>query len=245
MNFDFKMSGGLGDIIFALPTIRALGGGTLCICPSHFTGNALHSANTVASKEQMQNIVPLLMLGTNYVRHVEVSETEQEARYDLNRFREYAHLEGPPTIPEMILQTFGCDHNQVRERWLDIKPRRVDMNMVVIHRTLRYQTGNFPWRELADKYAPETHFVGSMEEWSCFCDEAGYVPLHHCPTLLDMAEFIAGSKLFAGNQSVGQAIAEGLKHRYVLEGLQENCNFGRAEIIRNPTPKDLPELSLL
>lgn len=240
MKFDFKMSGGLGDIVFAVPAMRELGGGSLCICPSKYTDNALHShsGNVNPTAESMVGLAALLTETTaGVVSRVVVCDEEQEARYDLNEFREWPNLFGPPTIPEMILRSQHCDPAGARQQWLFVK-EPAELDCLVIHRTERYHTPSFPWPEIVSRYTPRVYFVGSQSEHCRFCDENGYVPWRSTRNLLELAQTIAGARLFASNQSVGYAIAEGLKRQAMLELWCPNNNFDRAEVLLNPSPED-------
>lgn len=100
---------------------------------------------------------------------------------------------------------------------------------VVVNRTERYRNPHFPWRKIVEFYGSKIVFVGSPHEHSQFCAEFGSVDYLHTFNLLDLAEVIAGSSLFIGNQSVGNAVAEGLKHPMIQETSLEipDCVFKR------------------
>lgn len=104
------------------------------------------------------------------------------------------------------------------EPWLtDITPSIISLGKVVFHRSPRYHNAYFRWKIIVDHYKGASLFVGTTEEHRRFCEEFGMVPHVHTPDLLQMAQIIAGSDLFIGNQSVGLAIAEGLKHSRAAE----------------------------
>jgi hypothetical protein len=71
------------------------------------------------------------------------------------------------------------------------------------------------------------------EEYKDFCAECGQVEYLPTKTLLEAARAIAGSELFIGNQSAPYAIAEGLKHRSILEVClwQPDCIYRRLNAI--------------
>lgn len=102
--------------------------------------------------------------------------------------------------------------------WLhNIQPR--SEARVVISRSVRYNNPYFPWRTVLDTLE-DAIFVGIEDEHAIFQNTYG-VKIRRRPTkdLLEVAELIAGSELFIGNQSSPMTIAEGLKHPRI----QETC----------------------
>lgn len=244
--YDFKMAGGLGDIIYALPTIRALGGGTLCLCPSHLTDNSFHFLSCTSGPEPFEQLAALIEhTCPTYIADCTVSAEEQEARYDLNRFRLQPDLH-KRNLSQVILETFGCNPNDCFFSWLEAPSINSTglHSAVLVHRTPRYHSPGFPWRAIVDKYSPRIAYAGGLEEHAVFCDEAGYLPWRYTATLFDLAVNIAACQIFAGNQSVGYALAEGMKRPAILEQCPEcpNCNFKRDAVVVNPTVEQLPEL---
>ena len=69
----FKHSGDLGDIIFSLPAVRALGGGVLYLDPEGGHGsslvNTLPAGRTKLNREAILGITPVL-LRQGYVKEV-------------------------------------------------------------------------------------------------------------------------------------------------------------------------------
>lgn len=90
---------------------------------------------------------------------------------------------------------------------------------VCINRTLRYNNPHFPWRKIVEFYSPKLLFIGGDEEYEEFCAEFGQVERHGVRDYLEVAQIIAGSDLFIGNQSSANALCEGLKHSLI----QETC----------------------
>jgi hypothetical protein len=74
-------------------------------------------------------------------------------------------------------------------------------------------------------------FVGSPEEHQAFEQSFGSVAYQETESLLQVAELIAESSLFIGNQSCAYAIAEGLKHPRIQETSLEmpDCVFPASE----------------
>ena len=204
----FVHSGKLGDIIYALPTIREMGGGILILAPDACAGDLL-------TRDGFENIKPLL-LEQPYIRAVEYCpKMEPDPRVvNLNYWR-WPNRPGK-NLAEFVLGRFGKRLAAADAAWISVKqPWRV--SSVVINRTDRYHGGvQFGWDKVLAQY-PHAVFVGTHTEWASFVAEFGYIT--HWPTenLLELASVIAGCDLFVGNQSCAQAIAEGLKKPLILE----------------------------
>ncbi len=88
---------------------------------------------------------------------------------------------------------------------------------IIINRTNRYPNPLFRWREIVQHYGNRLLFVGTKEEHHTFCGKFGTVPYQPTRDLLEVAKLIAASAMFIGNQSACFAVAEGMKHRRLLE----------------------------
>lgn len=199
----FGHSGDVGDIVYSLPTIRALGGGELVLFD--FPGRTAHGM----SKQKAERIASLLELQP-YIDAVLWSESIED--HPLNGFRDHRYA---GNLADMHLATHGLSWQHRATRWLDVEP--VAKAEVIINRTQRYQNHGFDWSAVLVKYAGRIAYVGSPEDHGMFCMQFGRVPYLHAVNLLEVAQFIAGSKLFIGNYSAPAAVAEGLKHPMVIE----------------------------
>ena len=157
-------------------------------------------------------IIAPLLEAQDYIAAVLPFE-EQVINYDASHFRRAGH-------------PFGVTLCSLQASWLHLTPdcaspwlkvsKRTPLEIVVA-RSARYRNHHFPWRELVDRFGKNMHFVGLDHEYVEFCGEFGHVERLVTEDLLDVAEAIAGSELFIGNQSSPFAIAEGLKHNVILE----------------------------
>jgi hypothetical protein len=88
---------------------------------------------------------------------------------------------------------------------------------VAINRTSRWLPPQLSpiWNEWKENGIEERgFFLGLPEEHAAFCQATGWnIPHHPTKNLLELAQCIAGSKVFIGNQSVALSIALGLGHR--------------------------------
>jgi hypothetical protein len=118
---------------------------------------------------------------------------------------------------KMIIMCFDKNPAIVEKQWLKVTPKPVAE--VVISRSNRYKNPWFPWKKIIQKYKKKAVFVGIPEEYKLFCKRLNNreIPHHKTKDLLELAEVIAGSQLFIGNQSAPYSIAEGLKVNCIQE----------------------------
>lgn len=103
--------------------------------------------------------------------------------------------------------------------WLTVEPKKESSGRVIINRTDRYLNPAFNWKAVVGHYRRRLMFIGTFNEWKDFTSQFGMVDYRRTDDLLEVAQLIAGCDLFIGNQSVANAIAEGLKHH----SIQETC----------------------
>jgi 2-polyprenyl-3-methyl-5-hydroxy-6-metoxy-1,4-benzoquinol methylase len=232
----FFHSGDFGDIIYALPTIRALGGGKLVIGPSPW------KTRLVFTQAHVDILLPLLRLQP-YIQGVEFSETVPPGvDVDLNRFREYLVTEHERTaegvrrlnLAEAQLYALKLPLDECSTAWLTIdQPEPIPNRPVLIHRSARWRNSSFPWDLVMKRHGHQALFVGLESEHQDFVKDWGDLPFQPTHDFLELARLIAGCRLYIGNQSLPYAICEGLKHPSVLEVWPEgpNCLFNRKNAI--------------
>lgn len=211
----FKHSGNLGDIIYSLPTIIALGGGKLYI--GNGTGNLGVSDGCPPPYPMTEilvlQIIDLLKLQP-YLSDVKPYGNEK-VDYNLDKFRE--HYPSDDHLAEWHLKTFGVKFNLGRA-WLEnIEPRYV--NDIIISHSGRYIThyNKFNWGALKG-YEDRCAFIGFEKEHLKFKKYTGLdIKIHPVKSLIEFAQIIKGGKVYIGNQSLGFAFAEALKCPRVVE----------------------------
>jgi hypothetical protein len=213
----FIHSGDLGDAIYALHTIKMLGGGQVYL---------VTRPQTKAFTPERVSALKPLMLEQHYIVDVVDGEPPQQVDYDFSTFRKAGH-------------PFGFNLVELQSRWVErqmngeVPPASWNVSApwltapdsefngrVVVHRSARYQNANFPWKQLAAHYGDKMIAVGFPEELEALERVAGRkIEYARTSDLLEMAKLIAGASLFIGNQSSPLALATGLG----VPVIQETC----------------------
>jgi hypothetical protein len=189
----FYHDGSTGDIVYALPAIKAMGGGSLYI-----------------KKGAHYNSLLSLLKTLPYIQEVAYTRRKVPQIEHIN-LSQYRQLTGDLVKRHMEVCNATCDLSQP---WIDVEP--LYKNDIIINRSERYHDKQeIDWK-LLNGY--NTGFVGTDQEYEVFCSIAGFRPNRClCADALEIAKTIKGSKLFIGNQSLCYALAEALKHPRVLE----------------------------
>ena len=221
----FIHGGDLGDIVYSLPTVKALGGGSMWLLDNDL-------AREPMTFERRQVIAPLLK-AQPYIKEVygagDIAEFgENDRLVDLNRFRSLGYNLLNTSLIKMYADAENIRVNQ-RVPWLTA-PDMSYLRAVVIARSARYHGDNLDWRAVLQQYGTSATFVGTPEEYSAFVEEFGGangMAYHRTFNLLDAAQVIKAATLFIGNQSAPLAIAIGLGKPVLIEKFGNNCMFGR------------------
>jgi hypothetical protein len=212
----FQHSGNLGDIIYSLPAIIALGGGILYIKKA--TGPLNLSSRAPAPNPMTEPMALQLieLLKTQpYITDIKLYANER-VDYNLDRFREH-RVVMRNHIARSHLEVFAANYNLALPWLQGIEPLHI--NEIVISRTLRNLSGvnKFKWWVLKN-HEKKCVFIGFADEYAEFKRSTGLeVERYPARSILEMARVIKGSKLFIGNQSLGFALAEAMKHPRILE----------------------------
>lgn len=239
----FKHSGDLGDIVYALPAIRALGGGVLYL---DVTGGAdepicraqLVDGRTKFGQAGFDFIAPLLRAQ----RGIEAVEVWRGEAVDcnLNRFRDKVSEPNPrgkvKNLLDLHLDAFGLPPHDPNEAWLECgEPIRLAKKIVVC-RSPRYQT-NYPWF-VVRKFTLRDRavFVGLPKEHEIF-EYTFDIAIEYLPTpdALQMAQVIAGCETFIANATFGLALAIGLGHASIVHEFEPRFPTTHFEGRRNIT----------
>jgi hypothetical protein len=216
--YHFKHSGNIGDIIYAIPAIKAVAGKKpihlhLNVNQKVSYGKNIHPLGNVMLNEKMVEMIrPLLLSQPGFVS----CEIWNGAaiNVDLDAVRKYPLLLNRGHISRWYFLIFGV-HYPLDQPWITVDPDSTFSNAIVVARSQRYHAPGIDYRFL--RQYPEVYFIGLADEYK---DIKKQVPhIHHRPVtnFLEMARIIAGCGLFIGNQSFSYALAEAMKVKRLLE----------------------------
>jgi hypothetical protein len=150
-----------------------------------------------------------------YINNVIPYENDSwpEIDFDLDLFRkDYLNLSSGN-----IAQWIGNSYPELRPNLYEpsIQINKTDENYIIVNRSSRYQNLFFDYSLL--KNYDNVYFVGVESEYKSLRAHNPNIEHLKVDNFYQMAQWIAGSKLFIGNQSMAFAIAEQLKVRRILE----------------------------
>jgi hypothetical protein len=247
MNHVFYLSGGLGessglgDCIYALPVVKAIGGGIFVY------GGA---------KKSYDLLKPLLEVQPYIEACKHVSEIDLPRNFvNLDLFRN-SPLQCTGHLVNAFLDFFGFDHYDFDKDgpWLEnieMPPANYISACTILNITPRYRDKIFAkaggWDQEI-KYLSKIatpFFMGTRAEYhDAQCTIKSMQWVSHFPTenLLDAAKIINGAKMFSGTQSALLAIRQGLGLPYRFEQSPNHIDvrqFSRHEAVINPTTRKL------
>lgn len=203
----FTHSGATGDIIFSLPTIRAIGGGKLIVTNFH--------------KQRFESVKKLIEVQP-YITSVEWSENKPEGSIDLDKFRQYAGHHHNLVEAHFSGQRIPIDQSW-RDGWLSLPDKQVliyGIRYSIINRTTNYADPNCDWKKEVDylySISDEVYFIGYPEEYLLFQDKFDTKVKYYPCDFLEAAHLIMGAVMFTGCYSAMSTIAMGLGIHYRLE----------------------------
>ena len=216
--YQFKHSGNAGDIIYALPTIRALSKNSQAIIHLKLdvyapNGGHPHPLGNVMLNRKMFSMLRPLLEAQSGILNCEI-DTDQQIDYDLDIVRKYPFPTYAGHIARWYFLTFATNAD-LGKPWLSVIPNTTYSDHLVIARSQRYRAPTIDYSFLQEY--PKIIFVGVESEYKemrQIIPNIGYRPVND---FLELAQIIAGSKLFIGNQSFPFSLAEALKVRRLLE----------------------------
>ena len=218
---NFSHSGNAGDIIYALPVIKAIQ--ILVNKPVnlllelnvkmevHFKNQ--HPLVNVMLNQKMADMLIPLFDAQNYIESCDVL-TDQEVHINLSDFRESGILTDRGNIARWNFYTTGVIAN-LNEAWLNVEADTQYADTIVVARSSRYNNPLIDYSFLS-KYK-RIAFVGVDSEYQEMKKAIPHIKYIPVTDFLHLARIIKGSKLFIGNQSFPYSIAEGLKVKRLLE----------------------------
>lgn len=205
----FLHSGDFGDIIAFLSVIRQIGGGKLVV-----TDHDRRKLMTLRPMKNRFNSIKPLIEAQPYVTSVEFCEKPTGITHDITDFR--IAYKSNRTLAESQAEYIGVKE-VCFDPWLSVKPSKMTEGRIFVSRSHRYRNPSFPWSKIVESNRDKIVFCGLDEEYFDFCNSFGHVDRIITPNFLIMAEAIAGSLIFIGNQSSPCWVAMGLGHPVIQE----------------------------
>lgn len=227
----FYATGDLGDIIASLPVVRQLGGGEYILGPHRGSSGPREPM----TQQRAEFIIPLLKAQA-YITESRYESTPVNVTLDLSLFRSACHYMCGESLTHWHGRHAGIPAAKLNiSNWLNVTPNPETNGKIVVARSPRYHSKHFPWHRQMRKYAKNAVFVGLPHEHQDFVSKFGFIPYRPVKDALEMAQLIAGSEHFIGNQSFPMWIALGLG----VSLLQETFAPALNSIIRRPNAKYL------
>ena len=235
----FKHSGTLGDIVYALPLMKHLGGGEFYLhlnqvdwIGQHYYGSAPSPFHQGRMTQADLDFMRPFFEAQDYITKFDALDpSSTEITHNLDRFRQL-FVGHPGNYVDIYCQVFGI--NDFVERtvirttpWLTVPEAIVIPNRpFVINRTARWVSPDMDptWAAFKEQGADAASvFVGLEEEYHAFKQFSGWTEIQYKPTkdMLELAQVIAGAEQFIGNQSVALSLAIGLGVPYACEARKD------------------------
>lgn len=221
----WRMSGDAGDSAFSLALMHHLGGKHIVRC--------VDRPGITAAWVPRVPLIRELFEAQPYIESVEISEEKPDI--DLVGFRRW-HSATTPLISAMAseynMQVSKSIHVDGSVPWMKVEPDKSFEGKILIARSPRYNNARFPWRQIVEHYGSRLIFVGLENEHTEFCLAFGRVVHLRTKTLMEVAQAIAGSGWFMGNQSSPHAIALALGVNIISEVSTEqpDCIYPRQNV---------------
>ena len=215
----FKHSGNCGDIIYSIPTMKAIAGKEDIYLhlhidqPANYAKHMKHPLGNVMLNKKMVEMLQPLILSQPEFKSCDVF-SEHPIDVDLDIMREYPLLLDRGNIARWYFLVFPVTYD-LNQAWLQVAPDASSKDAIVIARSSRYRAPAIDYKFLK-KYS-NVQFIGLPEEFEDMKKKIPHIRHRSVKDFLEMAAVIAGAKLFIGNQSFPFSIAEALKVNRLLE----------------------------
>jgi len=215
---NFLHSGHCGDLIYSLPVVKKLSETHKC---NFFIGvnkklnehYYKHPSKGVFIDEKMANLIFPLLKTQKFINNLGKYNNEK-IDINLDFFRELP-ISLNFNSPRWYFHITGLNLD-LREPYLDVEEDLKFKNKIIILRSFRFRNHFINYKFLND-YCDELVFIGLKEEHDDLKIQIPKLEYYDPKNFLEMAKIIKSSKFFIGNQSIGIAIAEGLKVPRLLE----------------------------
>lgn len=224
---NFSHSGHTGDVIYSMPAIYSLAKGRkinlylrLNQPVTDFTKRMTHpNGNIMLNQKSVDMFAPLLLQQPGFNKCQALQH--ETVHYDLSIFKAFPFDYRMSSITRYFFLTYGIS-GDLWNPWLHVTPNESFRDTLVVARSSRYRSPGVDYRFLR-KY-PKVVFVGLPDEYADMKPQIPDMEYQPVANFLELAQIIAGSRLFIGNQSFPFALAEALKAKRVLEVFYQSPN---------------------
>lgn len=215
----FKHSGNCGDIIYSIPTMKAIAEKEKIFLhlhidqPASYSKHVRHPLGNVMLNRKMADMLTPLLASQPHFERCDIHST-QPVDVDLDKIREYPLLLDRGNIARWYFLVFPVNYD-LNLPWLQVPPDASVKESIVIARSNRYRAPGVQYKFLR-KY-PDIQFIGLPEEYEDMRSMIPNIKYRPVDDFHEMASIIAGARLFIGNQSFPFSLAEALKANRLLE----------------------------
>lgn len=207
-------SGGLGDIVYAIPVMHRLGVKTIYVKESYYFAPYGNLYTSIKRLLESQGFECLPTSGeyrpTQFDPAIKFDYNLDLARLQPNRNRNHIIIS--------YLNQFGLSHENWNKPFLKIGSIGRESDYSLIHVTPRWRKNSpVKWNQII-KRIENPFFIGFADEYEAFTKECGvFIPYLECKDILSMAYLIKECKTLFCNQSVALTLAQGMGVNYYLE----------------------------
>lgn len=218
-DYHFKHSGNAGDIIYSLPTAYAIAKGAnihfhLSLSMKGNYGKQTHPLGDKMLNEKMVAMLEPLLTAQPQIASCTVHNPNDNIDVDLDLMRSHPVNMASGHIARWYFYVFAVNAD-LGKPWLFTEGDKSLNETIVIARSQRYRQPGIDYGFL--KKYPRLLFVGVEAEWKEMREVLPTIEYRPVNDFKELAQVIAGGKLFIGNQSFPFSIAEGLKTKRLLE----------------------------
>ena len=214
-------NGNAGDIIYSLPLLKKLhelAGKPVNLVlkinePLNIGNGYEHPLGSVMLNEKMVSSLKPLLETQPYLNEIVVFDL-QKIHLDLTLFRKAGFAMDKGNIARWNFFTTGITPD-LASPWISVRPNTDFAEFIVLARSSRYNNALVDYSFLAGY--KQLVFVGVESEYREMKKSIPGLKWRQVSDFLELAEIIAGCKVFIGNQSFPYSIAEGLKCKRLLE----------------------------
>ncbi len=209
-------SGGLGDIVYSIPVLKALGVTDIYVKTAYYFppyGNMYTAMRTLLEAQGFTVHSTDGSYGTyNFEPGILVDYNLDNARMENSRNVNH--------IIVSFMNHFRCYVPGWQQPWLKVPDRTLDVEepFYLVHLTQRWRKrSKVDWKAVYRKLPRPVYFLGFADEHAHF--EEMYGPIPHLPTedVLHAAQYVKRCSGLYCNQSVILTLAQGLGRPYWLE----------------------------